>query len=294
MDSTKKPLGVTTMVYQDYFFLERWHRYYSAQVGAENLYVFSHGNDPRHAEIAVGSNVINLPRDKTMFKFDRRRWRMLGRFASGYLEFYNWMIVADVDEILVVDPAAAPSLIDYIETQYGGGDAPRNLSALCLELVHMPEHEPLPIEEDATILSRRRIFRPNRNYSKPCLVGGAVEFGPGGHRNNLGLRHMPDDLYLLHLKFFDRDRMQMVADARKQMVAEATGSNYEQDHSWSKTLQAYQDIIDTTSLAGEDIALPEFRAAMAKQVLKYTDQYLWGPARTDKLYRIPDRFSDVF
>lgn len=32
-----------------------------------------------------------------------------------------------------------------------------------------------------------------------------VRFTPGGHANTLGKRYLSDDLYLLHLRFFDRD-----------------------------------------------------------------------------------------
>ena len=118
MDKAKKMLGVVTMLYEDYFFLERWYDYYSKQVGAENLYVFSHGNDPKHREIAKDANVMNLPRDVSMFKFDRRRWRMMSHLASGLLDYYNWMIVTDVDEIVVVDNA---SIQDVSEALLGDG-----------------------------------------------------------------------------------------------------------------------------------------------------------------------------
>ena len=102
MDDTKQPLGVATMVHGDYFFLERWYRYYSSQVGAHSLYIFSHGGDPEHRRIAPDANVINIPRDETMHRFDRRRWRMLSNFTSGMLQFYHWMILADVDELVLV------------------------------------------------------------------------------------------------------------------------------------------------------------------------------------------------
>lgn len=297
MDSYKNTLGVVTMVYEDYFFLERWYRYYAAQVGAENLYVFSHGNDPRHREIARNANVMNLPRDRIMFKFDRRRWRMLGNFATGLLDFYNWMIVADVDEIVVADPDRAAGIVDYLQDAYGGmKDAPKNIAPLCLELVHLPEQEPLPIEATETILSRRRIFRPNKNYSKPCLVGGPVGFAPGGHRNTLGPRHLPENLYTLHLKYFDRDTIEARGEEKKKVVSDAgdLGSRYDHTHAWNRTREAYDGIVAAATLGGEDIALPEFRAAMLKQFERYTNQYVWGPVRSSTLYRIPERFADVF
>ncbi len=128
MDPTKHPLAVITMVYGDYPFLTRWHRYYSAQVGAENLYVFSHGNDPEHRRIAAGANVMNVPRDGGMVKFDRRRWKMMGHLVSGLLEFYTWVIVADVDEIVIVDPKVSTGLIAHLRDRYGDmATAPRSI-----------------------------------------------------------------------------------------------------------------------------------------------------------------------
>jgi len=101
---------------------------------------------------------------------------------------------------------------------------------------------------------------------------------------------------LLHLKFFDRNTMEGVAEARKTLVCEADkqGTDGYQEHPWNRTLGAYEHIIATTTLEGEDIKLPEFRAAMQNQVEKYNTQYVWGRSRSDKLYRIPERFADIF
>ena len=297
MADVKKLLGVMTMAYQDHFFVERWYRYWSAQIGAENLYLLSHGNDPMHREIARDANVIHIPRDVGMFKFDVRRWRSMGFIASGLLEFYKWMIISDVDEIVIADPASAASVPAWLTQNFGDAlTAPRNISPLCLDLLHLPQEEPEKITADATILSRRRIFRPNWNYSKPLLVGAPVSYGPGGHRNTLGPRFMPADLYTLHLKFFDYDTMAETAARRQQLVVEAeqAGSSIDSAHSWSHTLQSYHDIVARMTLAGEDIELREYRAAMSKQRMKYADQYIWGKAENDKLYRIPERFAEVF
>lgn len=297
MDRTKKPLGAVTMVYEDYFFLDRWYQYYSAQLGAENLFVYSHGNDPKHRQIAPDANVMHVPRTPAMTKFDRRRWKMLGSFASGMLEFYNWMIVSDVDEIMVVDPDVAPGLLAYLEAELPVKKrAPLNISPLGLELIHCPQEEPLPIEDGETILSRRRIFRPSRNYSKPCLIGAPAVFGPGGHRNTLGRRHLPQDLYLLHLKFCDLPQLVARADQRQAVVAAAKRENadFEKGHPWDNTLASYHRILEHYTLQGVDIALPDFRAALVRQVEKYSDQYVWGRVSNTNLYRIPDRFASVF
>lgn len=294
MDKTKKPLAVMTMVYEDYDFLKRWYDYYAGQVEAENLFVFSHGNDSEHKNIAKGANVLNVPRDPEMLKFDKRRWRMLGDFASGLLNFYNWALVTDVDEMVVVDPDISVSLIDYLENMYPDiSKAPRNISPLGLNLIHIPEEEPLPILENELILSRRRFFHPSRVYSKPTLVRLPVSFAPGGHRNNLGLRTLSDDLYLVHLKFFD---MKEAIERSKKQAAliEVNTTTGSEDHVWLKSLDAYQVVRDTYSIGPEDISLPEIRAAMMKQKQKFKESYIWGQFENRTLFQLPTRFSSLF
>jgi len=295
MDGTKNPIGALTMVYKDYQFLARWYDYYGKQLGYENLFVFSHGNDPEHRRIAANANVINVPRNPGMHLFDRRRWRMMSALASGMLEFYNWMIVSDVDEILVVDPDVAPGLVGYVAQTYADKKGPKNLSPLGIELIHLPEEEPLPIADDATVLSRRRIFRPSRNYSKPCLVGAPVVFGPGGHRNNLGRRHMPEGLYLIHLKYFDLPATKARAEAQEKLLAEALDVNaaYE-DHPWLKTLKNHLDAIETMELTDDNSKLESFRKGLHRQRERYTNQFVWGAPKNTHLFRLPERFADVF
>ena len=294
MDKTKQPLGVVAMVYEDYDLLARWYEYYGAQVGHENLFVFSHGNDPKHREIAKEANVMNVPRDPQMFKFDRRRWLMLSAFTSGMLQFYNWFLTTDIDELVIVDPDVAPALVPYLEQKFPSlRDAPTSISPFALNIVHVPEQETQPIEPDQTILSRRRFFSPSRVYSKPILVRAPVIFGPGAHRNNLGLRTLSDDLYLVHLKYFDVPEMTNRAERQSKLLGlagQAENANTPA-HVWSKTLEDYQKIRSTYTLGPEDVDLPEIRAKMMKQKQKFTNQFIWGAFSDPTLYRIPERFS---
>lgn len=297
MDDTKNPLGVATMVYGDYFFLERWYDYYARQVGAENLFVFSHGNDPRHREIARGANVIHVPRDPTMQMFDRRRWSMLSQFVSGMLRFYNWMILGDVDEIVVVDPDAADGIVAHLKDRYWDPDtAPINISPLCLEIIHDPARERDPVEAGVPILARRRTFRPNRNYSKPCLVRAPVKFRAGGHVNNLGPRHLPDDLYMLHLKYFDSAVMSDRGAEKEVTIRSeaALNANFAQMGSWYQPGEKHAEILADYALGGEDIALPAFRKALLAQTDMGGGRYAWGALQYRTLHRIPERFATVF
>jgi hypothetical protein len=297
LDKTRKPLGVIGMVHEDYTMFKRWYDHYASQVGPENLFVFSHGNDPHHRVIAPGANVINAPRDPSMFKFDPRRWRMMGDFASGMLNFYNWMLVTDIDELVVVDPDVATGLVPYLEDRFAVGQpVPACISPFALNIVHVPEQEPLPIDPAATVLSRRRHFYPSRMYSKPNLISKPVMFGPGGHRNNLGRRILSDDLYLVHLKMYDVTGLEERVARQVSLVDEAGETNSEMAgyHVWRTSLDAYREARDKFELGPEDIRLPEVRAKMVDdQFARYQDRYIWGDFENKTLYRIPDRFAGL-
>jgi hypothetical protein len=297
MDKTLKPLGVVGMVHNDYPMLKRWYDYYAGQVGPENLFLFSHGNDPRHKEIAPEANVINAPRDPSMHQFDPRRWRMLGDFASGMLNYFNWMLVTDIDELVVVDPDVSGGLVPYLEARFPDKSRmPAAINPFGLNIVHVPEEEPLPIEPAETVLSRRRFFYPSRMYSKPTLVSKPVMFGPGGHRNDLGRRILSDDLYLVHLKMYDVTGLEERVARQVGLVDHEGQTNPEMAgyHVWRTALDQYQKIRKNFAIGPEDIVLPDIRATMVeKQFERYKDRFIWGEFKNDKLFQIPERFRDL-
>lgn len=296
MDHTRKPLAVLGMAFQDYVFLERWIEYYTRQVGRENIYLLSHGPDARHDRIAKGANIIHLPRDETMFQFDRRRWMALSNFASGLLGFYNWVIVSDIDEFVLVDPDVSDNLVDYFTAKYPDlNAAPLHISPFALELVHKPEVEPQPIVKGKTILSRRRIYQPNPNYSKPCIVREAVRFTPGGHANTLGPRTLSDDLYLLHLRFFDekhiRERLGLRADQIRNL--DWLDQEARENHGWVKSLEQYNELA-ALPVGPVDISHSAYRGRLMNQRQRPgTNIYAWGLVAKKGLYQIPDRFADL-
>jgi hypothetical protein len=296
MDPTKSPCGAITMAYQDYFFLQRWVDYYGAQFGRQHLYILSHGGDAEHARIGAGCNVISVPRDPTLFRLERRRWSLLSQFASGMLRYYNWIFVGDVDEVVLVDPDAAPDLISYMR-RYEGAGVPKSLCPFGIELIHNPELETDPIVEGAPILSRRRNFRANANYSKPCVIRRDVGFTIGGHANNHLPRVLDPHLYLLHLRFFDYEITCARLEGRKKLREVMTGDKDPSavGHAWGKDLENFQALARGVPVR-EDIELPEFRARMvAEQQLLHDDKVaFWGGGRSRELYRLPQRFAQVF
>lgn len=296
LDPSKAPCAALTMAFQDHEFLRRWVDYYSRQFDRRHLYILSHGGDPEHRRIAQGANVIALPRDPTMFRMDRRRWSLISQFASGLLRYYNWVIAGDVDEVVVVDPDAAPDLQTYL-WRYDVPDAPKSICPFGIELIHNPALEPEPITPDQPILSRRRNFRANANYSKPCILRRETHFTSGGHANLHQPRFLDPHLYLIHLRFFDHQITTQRLTGRKGLRdAMDTARDQEGEGvAWSKDLETFRKLSQGVPVR-VDATLEAFRHKMIEeqQALHDGNVIFWGGGRSKELYRLPDRFAPLF
>lgn len=283
------------MVYQDYDLLETWVRYYEKQVGRDHLYVLSHGNDPEHRKIADGANVIGIPRDPTMHRLERKRWFLMTQFTNGFLRYYNWMIATDVDEIVVLDPEQGDSLITYLKG-FDTPRAPKSLSPFGIEIVHNPDLEKEPLVAGGPILPRRRLFRLNANYAKPCVVRQDLAFTIGGHANTHQPRYLDDHLYLIHLRFYDYERscarLISRANLRKDLYDSKEGQAQDV---WAKSIETYRKLALQTPRE-TTIRFNEFRQKMREDAKDLHDGKVtfFGGGRSKVLYRLPDRFTTLF
>lgn len=296
MDTTRGRMMAMTMVGGDHFFLSRWVEYYGRQLGRENCYVLSHGGDLEHKRIAAGCNVITLPFDPTRNCFNQRRWQMLSRLTSGFTNFYRWVLVGDVDEIVCPDPAVAGNLVEYLE-RYEVKGGPRVITPFAIEMVHNPKLEPEPIVEGRTILDVRRIFRLNANYAKPCITCDRIDIAPGGHFANHPKLHLDPHLYLFHLRFIDHDMTEARLATRRAQRDLQSGSLEEVEREktgWDTAWETYQALSREKPRA-ETVEFPEFRKEMVegwreKKVVYFAP----GGARPKGVYRLPERFKAVF
>ena len=297
MDATRAPMAAMTMVGGDHFFLERWVDYYARQLGRENLFVLSHGGDPEHKRIAAGCNVIYLPFDATRNCFNQRRWQMLSRLTSGFTNFYNWVLVGDVDEIVAVDPDVSDNLVDYISRLPPGRRGPRVLTPFAIEMVHNPTLEPEPMSPGRNILEVRRIFRLNANYAKPCITATNLDIVPGGHFASHPHLYLDPHLYLFHLRFIDHDMTQKrlaTRLAQREIQSGALTDTKRDATGWDTAWDTYSALSKETPRA-ETIDFPEFREEMVAGWRQKKVVY-WAPggARPKGVYRLPDRFSRLF
>jgi hypothetical protein len=200
-------IAAITMVYNETFRLPFWLSYYSSQLGAEHLYVVDHGSTDRSTDNLGGANRILLPRDSFD---DAQRSRFIAKFHESLLEYYDWVIYTDCDEILIADPAKHHSLKHFVASNPG----PVAITAIGLNLIHLASIEP-PLELGKPLLSQRRYCYFNSPMCKTLLARKPTDWSGGFHSSS----HQPtfvDGFYLFHLHMVDRDenlkRLQLTRD----------------------------------------------------------------------------------
>ncbi len=202
------------MAYKDHWALSQWFRHYSRLLGPENLYVVSHGADPRIQEICPGASVLTIPRDRLQ-GFDHWRGRMLNGFQQGLLEIYDWVIRSDADELICLDPARWGSLADMLADQ----QAPA-VFALGFNLFDFSQSGVNATDLSVFAKTRDAVF--TGHYSKAWAVRRPI----GLRRHGIQLRParlaqfpfaMPRGVYLAHLKYADVAALSAMSEVRQEV-----------------------------------------------------------------------------
>lgn len=291
MQSTAAAL---TMVRDDAFFLEAWLRHYGEALGRENCYVVNHGRGEDVAKLAEGCNVIGIPGDPHR-NFDMKRWRMLNNFTAGLRSYYDHVIVGDVDELVVVDPASGMGLLDFLRQMPGR----RVLTPVGLEVIHRIDREEAPVTD--RILGPRRHVRLAPHYSKPCIVSTGTKIARGGHYTQWDRLITPDELYLFHLKFCDFAQYSRTMD-RRNAVTEEIGEEVEKvaiGRHWFAEARG-EDRALFESFAQEEVQeefdLARVRRRMHRSWKPRGDTGFWQFDRPDQPghYLLPQRFNGLF
>jgi hypothetical protein len=200
-------LAAITMVYNDPVFLPIWRRHYGAAVGEHNLFVLDHGSDDGSTESLGAANRLRIPRGD--FDEDQRS-SFISRFHASLLCYYDAVIFADADEILVPDPAKFTGLADFIAKR-----CQSFVTAIGIEIQHLPDIEG-DLDPHRPILAQRSHGRFAADYCKPLISRVELHWDPGFH----SCEHAPaidQDLYLFHLKAMDLRLALQQARKRRQI-----------------------------------------------------------------------------
>ena len=181
------------MVYNESIMLPIWARHYARQVGADHCYVIDHGST-EPVLVPPGMNIVRLPRSP---HDDTRRARFISKLSNSLLEYYDWIIYTDVDEIVIANPQIynfLPNFCDAIED--------KTINAIGFDIQHIPLLEP-PLRLDQSIGQQRSWARFTGAMCKPVLTCQAIDWTAGFHNSN----HVStfSELYLFHLHWADLD-----------------------------------------------------------------------------------------
>lgn len=206
-------VAIVTMVKDDHFFLRRWVEYYGNLFGREALYVLSHGGAPEIANIAEGCNVIRIPPGYDEM-FNSRRANTFSSFARALKFWFDFVIVTDVDEFLVIDPDSKVTLPEFLGRRKKDAMV---ITPIGVEVVHRPEVEPEEI--GAAILGPRRYARYSSFYCKPIVIGKkSVKLSRGSHYASHPELKVFRNLYLFHMKYCDRAMSLETMDRRSKTI----------------------------------------------------------------------------
>lgn len=286
----KTVAAAITMVRDDPEFLRLWIRHYGEALGIENCFVLNHGREDEVAEIAQGANVIGIPGEDNS-NFDARRWRLMNGFVNGLQGFYDYVLVGDVDELVVVDPEVGQTLPEYLS----GLKRREVYTPIGLEVIHRPDLEPEPIAE--RVIGPRRHVRIAQHYSKPCIYGIGATIARGGHYSTHPRLNAPNELYLLHLKYCDFDLYRLTGDRRVAMTDAAGTDQVGVGGHWMREGRGDDHAVFA---AFDEYELREsFRLNWLRREMRASwqerERGLWHFMRKDYpyLYRLPERFIGV-
>ncbi len=207
------------MAKDDGAFVDIWVRYYAALFGAVNCYVVDHqSTDTAALDRArnLGVQVLRMPFDYPAFardgirqngqpvQFDGYRFNFLAKLRVALRVFYDVVVFHDVDEVLVVHPDHGQDLATYMAapTRWANHAV---LGGIGVEVFHDPAGE-AAFDPALGVLDQRRNAHFRLPECKPALFASNVGSTPHA---TLGEGFAIDpDLWLLHLKFLDRDLLQ--------------------------------------------------------------------------------------
>ncbi|WP_348539118.1 glycosyltransferase family 2 protein [Ruegeria sp. R8_1] len=285
------------MVRNDEFFLKLWVDYYARFVPRQNLYILVDGDDSALPDTLQGCQVITFPQNQPSRGWDRKRWNFLSQFASSLTYRFDVVIGGDVDELIVLDPLVGNDPVQYILQQTNA----QVISPFAIEVVQRVDLEPA-LDAQRPILEQRRYGRTNAFYCKPCITRAPISWSLGQHYSNHPRLNLSSDLFLFHLRFFDRDTL---LERQKQRYLHITNDNSDivqgvAGAGWAQSVEQVsaelQSFADYGPPETNDFSFEHLRKQIKKKWRFEEKRQIWKHAKFSgqSTFVIPERFSSVF
>lgn len=226
--------------------LARWVNYYAAAVGTDNVLVLDdHSVDGSTDDL--GCTVFHLPELPGYGEYERARTGLASGIAAGLLNVYDYVIFADVDEFLIPDPDRYADLKQFLAAR-----PDRDVIApVALNVVHHVGVEP-DIDPERPVLDQREFAKFVPKMCKPAIKRIPAPWGYASHGIDAPYEVDPA-LFLIHLKFHDREALRRIADRRQ---AQVKVDNRAKLSSWAMSGDEISALL--TEFVGDDVhSVPE-------------------------------------
>lgn len=241
---------VLTMVRDEAEMLPRWVAHYARHVGIENLVVLD-DNSTDGSTDGLGCTVHRLPALPGK-GYEGARMSLVSGLAAGFLAVYDAVVFVDADELLVPDPRHHADLPSYLAARPDD----EVLAPLALNVVHLPGIEE-PLRPGEPVLGQRGFAKFAPIMCKPSVKRVPARWRWASHGIEAPFRVDPE-LFLVHLKFADREALRRSAAHRKALV-EADGRA--RRSSWSKDAEEIVAALDRAVAEVDPADVPVFDPA---------------------------------
>ncbi len=281
--------AVVTFVYNEFFNLPIWIRHFGAEFGQKNLFVIDLGTTDGSTDNLGEVNKIPLPRES----FDEfQKTGFITSFCHALLHYYDTVIYTDADEIVVADPAAYPSLRDYLEkTEFDYA------SCIGLNVLHILSQED-PLDLTQPLLAQRHYALFASAQCKPLVTRVPLNWAPGFHCSDKPPQIDPN-LYVFHNKMIDyslafqRQKTSRAASYSERTVEMGMGAHSR----YSNERFVRECFLDPMNLLMRDGVQPfEFSEEIAQinAGVSQSGGLHWIPMDIRKLVAIPEHMKVAF
>lgn len=286
---------VLTMVRDESDMLPRWIDHYGRQVGVQNLVVLD-DNSVDGSTDDLPCTLYKVPPPPWSSRWAKMRARLVNGMARGLLACNDVVIYTDVDEFLLPDPAKYDGLLDYLAHR---ADVPV-IAPVALEVMHNPRVEP-PLDPSRAVLEQRRFVKFNPAMCKPLVKRVPAPWEPAFHAIHAPFDIDPD-LFMLHLKYFDEEALERVAEHRYRIrTSEGRGSPRS---FWSKSPDTLKQMLSgwtSGDREGDSVDLLDVSELELRHLVTIQPDGSWRPEANQvdsldrfPLRRLPDRFRGAF
>ena len=275
------------MVYNEPVMLPWWLRHYARQVGERQCYVIDHDSDDGSTASVGRANLIRIPRGQPD---EALRADFVSDFCTALLRWHDWVLYADVDEMLVADPARYATLSEYC-----AGKRPDVVTAFGVNLLHR-FHEP-HLDPTRPLLAQRQWVFPVSSMAKPLLIRVPTRWAAGFHSADKPV--VFDGLTNFHLAYADFHTTVTRQVKRRRNKAGVEGHHHlMSDEALFQMMKNWSNMV-----AVDDVALNadcQHMSAFIHRIIESSagregrsykiDMGLWE----NRLWKVPERFHEAF